>query len=52
MFNVANKMGYAIDEKEFKEATTNYFKGKGAWGTIKIFMHFNKVIKTAEKQRK
>lgn len=50
MYNVANKMGYAMDEKEFKEATANYFKDKGIWGTIKIFTHFNKVVKTAEKE--
>ena len=52
MINVANKMGYSIDEKEFQKATGDYFAGKGLWSAIKLFMHFNKVVKAAEKERK
>ncbi|MBR3325095.1 MAG: hypothetical protein IKG14_03510 [Clostridia bacterium] len=52
MINTANKMGYDIDEQEFKKATEDYFAKKGTWGTIKTFMHFNKVIKSAEKEGK
>ena len=52
LYNTARKMGYDFEEKEFQTATSDYFKNKGILGFIKIFMHFNKVVKAAEREEK
>ncbi|MBQ9013621.1 MAG: hypothetical protein IJ094_08740 [Bacilli bacterium] len=45
-------MGYDFNLEEFKDANCIYFKKLGIWKTIKTFWHFNKVVKSAEKECK
>jgi len=51
MVEAANKMGYSIGIEGIEAASKKYFKDKGIWKTIKIFFHFNKVVKQLEKSK-
>lgn len=52
MVKTAKKMGYSISIEGIKKASAEYFKSKGIWGAIKTFIHFNKIVKKVEKERK
>lgn len=52
MVKTAKKMGYSISIEGIKKASAEYFKSKGIWRTIKTFIHFNKIVKKVEKERK
>ncbi len=51
MVKAANKMGYSISIEGIKKASAEYFKSKGIWGSIKTFIHFNKIVKKVEKEK-
>ena len=52
LVKAAKKMGYSVSIEGIKKASAEYFKSKGIWGAIKTFIHFNKIIKQAEKEMK
>jgi len=52
LIKAAKEMGYDFNLEEFKDANGIYFKKLGIWKTIKTFWHFNKVVKSAEKECK